>query len=322
MENFNITSTPTRGIGALAVNGPSGLVLADDPEPNGSSKSLPNQKRDQRGNYVLVGTSERADLRKAFGINNKDDMEMVSAVPKPFGMDVAGTPGVSPSRDARLLEMKDDAYSGLLARVCGSPDPRAMRASRSSPVGGGDKGQPEGVLAVHGSYDLGKASALDESPSRDACLLEVKDDACSGLLARVRGSPDPRAIRASRSSPVGGGDKGHSKRVSTAHGSSDLGMVGALDELPSRDACLLEVKDDAYSGLLARVRGSPDLRAMRASRSSPVGGGYKNHSESAPAVHGPFGLNMADAFDVLFFHDARRSSEEEKMFADSPPPEM
>eukprot|EP00965_Chrysotila_dentata_P084637 2793457-Pleurochrysis_carterae.AAC.2 len=116
------------------------------------------------------------------------------------------------------------------------------------------------------------ASALDESPSRDArLLLEVKDDAYSGLLARVRGSPNPRAMRASRSSPVGGKAKVHSKSVSTVHGSSDLGMAGAPDESPSRDARLLEVKDDAYSGLLARVtRESPDPRATKASRSSPV----------------------------------------------------
>eukprot|EP00965_Chrysotila_dentata_P254438 6211868-Pleurochrysis_carterae.AAC.1 len=49
-------------------------------------------------------------------------MEGVSAVPKSSGMDMAGTPEMSPSRDARLLEVKDDAYSGLLARVRRSPD--------------------------------------------------------------------------------------------------------------------------------------------------------------------------------------------------------
>eukprot|EP00965_Chrysotila_dentata_P057546 1908926-Pleurochrysis_carterae.AAC.1 len=96
------------------------------------------------------------------------------------------------------------------------------------------------------------AGTLDEQPSRDACLLEVKDDAYSGLLARVRGSPDPRAVRASRASRVGGEDKGHPESVSTVHGSSDLDMAGAFDESSSRDARLLEVKDDAYSGLLAR----------------------------------------------------------------------
>eukprot|EP00965_Chrysotila_dentata_P134971 4464223-Pleurochrysis_carterae.AAC.1 len=99
-------------------------------------------------------------------------MEGVSAAPKPSGMDMAGTPEVSPSCDARLLQVKDDAYSGLLARVRGSPDPRAMRAGRSSRVGGEDKGQSEGVLAVHGSSDVGMASASDESPSRDSHLLE------------------------------------------------------------------------------------------------------------------------------------------------------
>eukprot|EP00965_Chrysotila_dentata_P056120 1860133-Pleurochrysis_carterae.AAC.1 len=108
MENFNISSTPTSGTGALAVNSPSGLVIADDPEPNGSSKSLPNQKRDRRGNYVLVEPSEGADLGWAFFIKDKDDIEGVSAVPKSAGVGMAGTPEVSPSRDARLLEAKDD----------------------------------------------------------------------------------------------------------------------------------------------------------------------------------------------------------------------
>eukprot|EP00965_Chrysotila_dentata_P038458 1278065-Pleurochrysis_carterae.AAC.1 len=126
-------------------------------------------------------------------------------------MDMAGTPEVSSSRDARPLEVKDDAYSGLLARVHGAPDPRAIRASRSSRVGGEDRGHSNSVSAVHGSSDLDMAGAFDELPSRDACPLEVKDDAYSGLLARVRGSPDPRAMRASRSSRVGGEDKGHSK---------------------------------------------------------------------------------------------------------------
>eukprot|EP00965_Chrysotila_dentata_P057084 1894101-Pleurochrysis_carterae.AAC.1 len=108
MENFNITSTPTSRRGALAVNSPSGLVIADDPKPNGSSKSLPNQRRDQRGNYVLVETSEEAELGRASRIANKDDMEEVSAVSKLSGMDMAGTPDVSPSRDVRPLEVKDD----------------------------------------------------------------------------------------------------------------------------------------------------------------------------------------------------------------------
>eukprot|EP00965_Chrysotila_dentata_P081291 2684501-Pleurochrysis_carterae.AAC.2 len=70
---------------------------------------------------------------------------------------------------------------------------------------------------------------------------------------------------ASRSSPVGGGDKGHSESVLTVHGSSDLGMAGALDVSAPCDARPLEVRDDSYSDLLAGVRGSPDPRAMRAS---------------------------------------------------------
>eukprot|EP00965_Chrysotila_dentata_P096121 3175499-Pleurochrysis_carterae.AAC.1 len=104
-----------------------------------------------------------------------------------------------------------------------------MRASRSSRVGGGDKGHLKGVPTVHGFSDLGMAGAFDESPSRDARPLTVKDDAYSGLLARVRGSPYLRAMRASRSSRVGGGDNGHLKDVTTVHGSSDLDMVGAFN---------------------------------------------------------------------------------------------
>eukprot|EP00965_Chrysotila_dentata_P146242 4829437-Pleurochrysis_carterae.AAC.1 len=57
------------------------------------------------------------------------------------------------------------------------------------------------------------AGAFDESSPRDARLLEVKDDAHSGLLARVRGSPDPRAVRASRSNPAGSKDRGDLKSV-------------------------------------------------------------------------------------------------------------
>eukprot|EP00965_Chrysotila_dentata_P066413 2199002-Pleurochrysis_carterae.AAC.1 len=61
---------------------------------------------------------------------------------------------------------------------------------------------------------------------------------------------------------------------------------------------------------------------MRASRSSPAGGGNKSHSESAPAVHGPSGLlDMAAVLDVSRnFQNARRSDEKEKVFADPPPP--
>eukprot|EP00965_Chrysotila_dentata_P236238 6201206-Pleurochrysis_carterae.AAC.2 len=44
MESFN-TTTSTSGRGALAVNSPSGLVMADDSEPNGSPKPLPTRKR-------------------------------------------------------------------------------------------------------------------------------------------------------------------------------------------------------------------------------------------------------------------------------------
>eukprot|EP00965_Chrysotila_dentata_P164612 5434506-Pleurochrysis_carterae.AAC.1 len=91
-------------MGALAANSPSGLVMADNPDPNGSSKSLPNQNRDQRGNYVLLETSEEAGMRRAPRIKDKDGMEGVSAVPKPSSMNMAGTPEVSPSRDARPLE--------------------------------------------------------------------------------------------------------------------------------------------------------------------------------------------------------------------------
>eukprot|EP00965_Chrysotila_dentata_P164737 5439567-Pleurochrysis_carterae.AAC.1 len=34
VENFTLPFTPTSRIGALAVNSPSGLVMADDPNPH------------------------------------------------------------------------------------------------------------------------------------------------------------------------------------------------------------------------------------------------------------------------------------------------
>eukprot|EP00965_Chrysotila_dentata_P028966 962886-Pleurochrysis_carterae.AAC.1 len=79
--------------------------MADDSNPNGSPKFLPNQKRGRRGNYVLVGTLEETGLgRDDTRTKDKDGMEGVSTVPKPSVMDMAGTPEVPSSRDARLLE--------------------------------------------------------------------------------------------------------------------------------------------------------------------------------------------------------------------------
>eukprot|EP00965_Chrysotila_dentata_P167956 5545737-Pleurochrysis_carterae.AAC.1 len=75
MENFNTTSTPTSGRKALAVNSPSELVTADDPEPNGSTKFHPTQKRNRRGDYVLIETSEGAELGKDLCNKDEDDME-------------------------------------------------------------------------------------------------------------------------------------------------------------------------------------------------------------------------------------------------------
>eukprot|EP00965_Chrysotila_dentata_P069417 2293707-Pleurochrysis_carterae.AAC.1 len=72
--------------------------MADDPNPNGSSKFLPNQKGDRRGNYVLVVEAlEETGMGRAPHIKDKDGMEGVLTVPKPSGMDMAGTPEVSPS---------------------------------------------------------------------------------------------------------------------------------------------------------------------------------------------------------------------------------
>eukprot|EP00965_Chrysotila_dentata_P248447 6208328-Pleurochrysis_carterae.AAC.3 len=88
------------------------------------------------------------------------------------------------------------------------------------------------------------ASALDVSSSRDARPLEG---------AWISSTESDEGY--SRLSQVGGRDKGHSESVLPVHRSSDLGMAGALDVSSSRDAHPLEVKDDAYSGLLARVRG-------------------------------------------------------------------
>eukprot|EP00965_Chrysotila_dentata_P086600 2859453-Pleurochrysis_carterae.AAC.1 len=120
-----------------------------------------------------------------------------------------------------------------------------MKASRSNRVGGGDKCHLKSVPTVHRTFDLGMAGAFDESTSREARLLEVRDDAYSGLLASVRGSPDPRAMKVSRSSRVGDEDKGHSKSMPIVQGSSDLGMTGVFDESPFCDARLQELKDDA-----------------------------------------------------------------------------
>eukprot|EP00965_Chrysotila_dentata_P123110 4069362-Pleurochrysis_carterae.AAC.1 len=82
-------------------------------------------------------------------------------------------------------------------------------------------------------------------------------------------------------------------------------MTGAFDEPSSRDVCPLEVRDDAYSGLLARVRGSPNPRARRARRPSRNEGGDKSRSESAPVLHGLSGLDMTTVLDVNDSH-ARR----------------
>eukprot|EP00965_Chrysotila_dentata_P176466 5826936-Pleurochrysis_carterae.AAC.1 len=60
---------------------------------------------------------------------------------------------------------------------------------------------------------------------------------------------------------------------------------------------------------------------MRARRSSPVGDGNKRYSESAPAVHGPSGLDMAAVLDVSRSQNGCRSDEKEKVFANPPPPE-
>eukprot|EP00965_Chrysotila_dentata_P087576 2890871-Pleurochrysis_carterae.AAC.1 len=49
--------------------------MADDPSPNGSLKSLPNQKRDRRGNYVLIETLEETGMGRAPCIKDKDGME-------------------------------------------------------------------------------------------------------------------------------------------------------------------------------------------------------------------------------------------------------
>eukprot|EP00965_Chrysotila_dentata_P034906 1161912-Pleurochrysis_carterae.AAC.1 len=157
-----------------------------------------------------------------------------------------------------------------------------MRASRSSRVGGEDKDHSESMSTVCGSSGLNMAGAFDVSSSRDVRPLEVKDDAHSGLLARVRGFPYPRAMRASQSS-----------------------MARALDVSFSQDARLLEVKDDAHSSLLARMRGSSDSRVMRASsRSSPTGGGTQDHLEGVLTLHGSSGLGMARALDVSSPPDA------------------
>eukprot|EP00965_Chrysotila_dentata_P017279 573424-Pleurochrysis_carterae.AAC.1 len=103
-------------------------------------------------------------------------------------MDMTGTPNMPASPDARPLEVKDDAYSGLLAKVRGSPDARAMRASRSSRDGGGNKSHSESVLTVHGSSDLGMATGKMGS-SRAVRVKAVK----SMSVASVSPESDPSA---------------------------------------------------------------------------------------------------------------------------------
>eukprot|EP00965_Chrysotila_dentata_P225038 6194534-Pleurochrysis_carterae.AAC.4 len=119
MKIFNLT-TSTSGGGALAVNSPSGLVMVNDSEPSGSSEPLSTRKRYQKGNYVFVGTSEEANWGRDQNPEEKGDTQGVSAVSKPSGVDMAGTPDVLSPRDACPPEVKDDAHSGLLARVRGS----------------------------------------------------------------------------------------------------------------------------------------------------------------------------------------------------------
>eukprot|EP00965_Chrysotila_dentata_P064581 2141361-Pleurochrysis_carterae.AAC.5 len=166
---------------------------------------------------------------------------------------MVGTPDVPPSRGARLLEAnKDDARSGFLARVRGSRDPRAMRASRSSRVGGGNQDHSESVLTVHGSSALGMADALHVSSPRNARPLDVKDDAHSGILARVRGSPDSRAMRASRSNQVGGGNQDDSDGMLAVSKPSGVGKAGTPDGSPSRDAQQFAMKDSVPSCFLAK----------------------------------------------------------------------
>eukprot|EP00965_Chrysotila_dentata_P079124 2609273-Pleurochrysis_carterae.AAC.1 len=97
-------------------------------------------------------------------------------------------------------------------------------------------------------------------------------------------------------------------------------MAGAFDESSFRDVRPLEVKEDAYSGLLARVRGSPDLRATWASRSSRDAGEDKSRSEGALVVHGPSGLDMTAVIDVSRSKGGRRSEEKGEALADSPLP--
>eukprot|EP00965_Chrysotila_dentata_P224612 6194282-Pleurochrysis_carterae.AAC.2 len=64
-------------------------------------------------------------------------------------------------------------------------------------------------------------------------------------------------MRASRSSRVGGGDQDDSDGISAVTKPFGVGMTGALDGSPSRDAQQLGMQDSAPSGLLAKSRGFP-----------------------------------------------------------------
>eukprot|EP00965_Chrysotila_dentata_P001942 63397-Pleurochrysis_carterae.AAC.1 len=89
---------------------------------------------------------------------------------------MAGAFDELPSRDVRPLEVRDDAYSGLLARVRGSPDPRVTRASRSSRDGSGDKSRPNGTLVMHGSSGLDMTIVLDGTRPGEDCGLDKKGE--------------------------------------------------------------------------------------------------------------------------------------------------
>eukprot|EP00965_Chrysotila_dentata_P225036 6194534-Pleurochrysis_carterae.AAC.2 len=71
-----------------------------------------------------------------------------------------------------------------------------MKASRPKGKGGKDKDDSDEMLAVTKPSKMGMAGTPDKSPSRDAQQLEIKESAPSGLLARLRGSPDSKAVEA------------------------------------------------------------------------------------------------------------------------------
>eukprot|EP00965_Chrysotila_dentata_P247093 6207544-Pleurochrysis_carterae.AAC.1 len=216
----------------------------------------------------------------------------------PSGMNMAGTPDESLSRYARQLEakLKGAACLGFLARVRGSPDPRAMKASRPNSKGEKDKNDSDDMLAVTKLSGMSMAGTRDKSPSRDTQQLEAKDSTPSGLLARACRFPYSKAMEANEL------DSGRGDAQSYAQGALTVASIAeaAVDarlEPPSQEPCHVEAEDITRIRRLGKRRRSWGARhpcigfkqdggcahrltTAGAIRQSVTGTGRKRHSAS------------------------------------------